>query len=295
MKIFLSGSSSHLALPLLSLLCADPEVEFVTGLDIKAPRFFHKKFHPNVENIDSSRLHQLMLGHDAFIHLAFVVLRGRMSEAQMRATNVNATLRAFSIAREAGIHKLINLSSAAVYGHGLELSEDALFNPIDGFLYAQQKVEVERALKRLAPEIIQFRPHIILGPHAQALLKQILRVPLYVDLPDPQPQLQAINEVDVAHAIHLALYTDCQGAFNLAPDDSMSFRDMVAHRHRFRLSLSENVANRIVNGLWEISGWGGEPAWIRGASKSLTCSNARAKQVLNWQPRYTTAEVIKSF
>ncbi|MDH5545870.1 MAG: NAD-dependent epimerase/dehydratase family protein [Gammaproteobacteria bacterium] len=294
MKVFITGSSSHLAQALLPRLCNDKDIERVSGLDIRPSRFHHPKFFPVIEDIRSRRLQARLLGHDALIHMAYVVLRGRMSEQTMRSVNVDGTLQLFSTAREVGISRLINLSSAAVYGSGTMLKEEAVFNPLPDFLYAAHKVDVERRLKKIAPHIIQLRPHIILGPCAQPLLKQLLRLPFYIKLADPQPRLQAVHESDVANAIMLALRTTGQGAFNLAPDDSLSFYDMMYLRRNFNIGITPELASTLVNLAWRLTGWGGETAWVQGANNSLTCDNGRAKTVLGWQPIYTTEQVIKS-
>ena len=46
MKILVTGSASHLAAALLPMLCARPEIERVTGVDLDPPRFQHTRFNP---------------------------------------------------------------------------------------------------------------------------------------------------------------------------------------------------------------------------------------------------------
>ena len=101
MRVFVTGSSAHLAQALLPKLCANPDVERVTGIDRLPPRFRHPKFTASRLDIRDSRLATLLAGHDALVHLAFVVLRGRMAEREMFDINVNGSHKVFHAARRA--------------------------------------------------------------------------------------------------------------------------------------------------------------------------------------------------
>ena len=179
MRIFVTGSASHLAFACLPKLCADPRIERVVGADLAPAIFTHAKFTHHVLDIRNPDIGTRMSGCDALVHLAWVVLRGKMRAATMHDINVRGTQRVFEAARAAGITRLIHLSSASVYGGGEWLTEAAPLNPLRGFLYAQHKAEAENYLARTFPEALRLRPHIILGPHCQPLLKQLSRQPCY--------------------------------------------------------------------------------------------------------------------
>ncbi len=293
MKIFVTGSSSHLAAALLPVLCGEPSVEQVTGVDIAPPRYDHPKFRAVRMDLRSPELEGVLEGHAAFVHLAFVVLRGRMSVEEMFDINVTASLKAFHAARRVGTRRMVHLSSAAVYGSGVHVSEDAPFQPLPGFRYAQHKAHLERLLELEFPECVRLRPHIILGPNAQPLLRQLLRQPFYVRLPDPQPLLQCVHEDDVARAVCLALERDVRGPFNLAAEDSFSFRDAIRQRHWLALPLPHFVAAAGARLAWRLLGWGGEPAWVDGLSRTLLVNCRRAAHELGWRSRRSAADVLK--
>ena len=293
MKIFVTGSSSHLAAALLPVLCGEPSVEQVTGVDIAPPRYDHPKFRAVRMDLRSPELEGVLEGHAAFVHLAFVVLRGRMSVEEMFDINVTASLKAFHAARRVGARRMVHLSSAAVYGSGVHVSEDAPFQPLPGFSYAQHKAHLERLLELEFPECVRLRPHIILGPNAQPLLRQLLRQPFYVRLPDPQPLLQCVHEDDVARAVCLALERDVRGPFNLAAEDSFSFRDAIRQRHWLALPLPHFVAAAGARLAWRLLGWGGEPAWVDGLSRTLLVNCRRAAHELGWRSRRSAADVLK--
>ncbi len=294
MKIFVTGSSSCLAAALLPRLCREPAVEQVTGVDIAPPRFHHAKFRAVRMDLRSPELERVVEGHTGFVHLAFVVLRGRMSAEDMFDINVTAGLKAFHAARRAGARRLVHLSSAAVYGSGVHVSEDAPFQPLPGFMYAHHKAHLERLLELEFPECVRLRPHIILGPNAQPLLRQLLGLPFYVRLPEPQPLLQCVHEDDVARAVWRALERDVRGPFNLAAEDSFSFRDAIRSRHRLALPLPHFVAAAAARLAWRFLGWGGEPAWVDGVTRTLLINCRRAARELGWRSSRRSAEILKN-
>jgi nucleoside-diphosphate-sugar epimerase len=292
MRVFITGSSSQLAQALLPALCAHPDVAQVTGIDLRPPQFLHPKCNALQLDIRDPRIEQHMKDHNILIHMAFIVLRGRMAEAEMFDINVDGGHRVFHAARRAGVQRLIHLSSASVYGSGTQLAEDAPFSPLPRFLYAQHKAQLEQLLAAEFPECVRLRPHVILGPHAQPVLRQLLNLPCYVHLPDPQPLLQCVHEDDVARAILLCLERDVRGAFNLAAGDDFSFRDAIKSRHRVSMPLPLFAARGALNLAWKLSGWGGEPAWIDGLTKTLLIDCRRAQAELGWRSQYSAAEVL---
>lgn len=282
MRVLITGSSSHLAQALLPLLCQTAQITSITGVDIRAGQFKHPKFCAIQANLTSADLMPLLTDQDALIHLAFVVLRGKMPIATMRAINLDAAKRLFDTAAASGIKRITHLSSASVYGHGMLLDEQADFRPIAGFLYAEHKAELEQWLVQHHPQIIRLRPHIILGKHAQPLLINMLRQPFYVTLPDPQPHLQCVHEDDVARAILHTLFYPAKGAYNLAAPDTFSFRQAIESRHRYPLPISPALATRILTLTHKLTGIGGEPGWLDGIHNSLTLTCSKAERELNW-------------
>ena len=286
MRIFLSGCASHLAQALLPKLCALPQISAVIGVDLKAASFTQPKFTQHLVDIRSPESARLMQGCDALAHLAFVVLRGKIAATTMQDINVQGTRLLFSAARQAGITRLVHLSSAAVYGQGENLHESAALLPLPGFLYGEHKAQVEYWLASEFPEAVRLRPHIILGPKCQPLLLKILRQPCYVTLAEPQPQLQCVHEDDVADAIVASLLQAVSGPINLAAPGSFSFKQVIAQGHARPLPMTYNAAKMALNLAWRFTGFGGEPAWLDGIQYPLTLDCSRAKQVLAWQPKY---------
>lgn len=294
MRVFVTGSASHLAQAWLPSLCADPRIERVVGVDIAPAIFTHAKFTHHCLDIRSPDIGALMSGCDALVHLAWVVLRGKMDAATMRDINVGGTQKVFEAARAAGITRLIHLSSASVYGSGDQLTEDAPLNPLPNFLYALHKAEAENYLAREFPEALRLRPHLILGPHCQPLLKQLSQQPGYSRLPDPQPRLQCVHEDDVADAMSAGLFSATQGAVNLAAADTFSFKQIITSRFRHAIPLPFGLVKTTLNIAWHLTGYGGEPAWIDGMRHTLTLECARAQREWGWHPKHSAVSTLET-
>jgi UDP-glucose 4-epimerase len=293
MRVFVTGSSAQLARALLPRLCAHPGVTQVTGVDLAPPHFAHPKFSAVALDIRDDQLARHMENHSILINLAFRVLRGRMSETAMFDININGGHKVFRAAHAAGVARLIHVSSAAVYGSGENLREDAPLAPLAGFLYGQHKARLEQWLAAEFPQCLRLRPHVILGPNAQPLLKWLLGQPFHLRLPEPAPRLQCVHEQDVVDAVLLAMGSGVRGALNLAAAESFSFRDAVRARHRSSLPLPVPLARAALGAAWKLTGWGGEPAWIDGLARNLTLDCSRALRELGWRSRRTAAQLLQ--
>lgn len=292
MKVLVTGSSACLARALLPQLCADAAIKQITGVDCNPPHFAHPKFQALQADFRDPQTAALLPRHDALVHLAYVVLRGRMAESAMHDINVGGSLRLLQAARAAGLRRIVHLSSAAVYGSGVALDEGAGYAPLADFRYGQHKAELERLLQDAVPACVRLRPHIILGPHAQPTLRQILRLPAFLLLADPQPELQCVHENDVAAAILASLGRAACGPYNLAATDSWTLRGIMRRRHPLSLPLPPTAARAGLALAHGVFGWGGEPGWLDGLRHTLTLDCGRAARELGWRPAHSAEQTL---
>ncbi|MHB1585662.1 MAG: NAD-dependent epimerase/dehydratase family protein [Acidiferrobacteraceae bacterium] len=299
MRVAVTGSASRLAQVVIPRLLAHPGVTHVIGIDLRPGTLRHDRFESHVMDIRSGETRGVLSGVDAVVHLAFVVMRSllgrqRRDRELMRSLNVDGSQSVFSGAAAAGAHCLIHCSSASVYGWGERnerLDEHAPFRSLPGFFYAEDKIRVERLLDAFEPEhpgmrIVRLRPHAILGPHAQPILKQLATSRIYPLLPRPHPLIQCVHEEDVADALLHALFEPtATGAFNLATDDAESLRSVTRSR-----GFAIGVPLPALHALASLSWWFGQdstdPAWVAGLRHSLVLDTTRARDILRWTPRY---------
>lgn len=301
MRVVVTGSSGCLARALLPQLCEDARIERVLGIDLAPPTFAHDHFRALALDIRDPQLGAHLAGYDALIHLAFVVMQGalgkrRRDRALVRAINIDGSRNVFSAASRSGVRTGIHLSSAAVYSlpsSTPRMDEGAARAGVPGFIYSEDKAALEGWLDGFEHEhrafrLIRLRPHVILGAHAQPLLKTLLRRPLYPRLPEPAPLTQCVHEDDVAAAILLALFAHARGAFNLACADAASFADMQRNLHRHPLPVPLTLARAGMTAAWHLAGWGTDPGWMRALPHALVLDTTRARRDLGWHPRYDT-------
>lgn len=293
MRILVTGAAGQLARAVLPRLCHDHAIDRIIALDRRPIDFSHQKIAPLSADLRTTQLAPLLRNCDALVHLAWTVLRGRTSARAMRANNIDASQKLFLTAQAAGVKRLIHVSSAAVYGSGSLLTEHSALQPLDQFLYAQHKAEFEAWLATEIPTALVLRPHIILGPNALPLLRAVLALPLYVRLPDPQPLLQCVHEQDVADAIARALHSAQAGPFNLAAADVFNYREVIRARHRRALAVPYPLARLALHAAWRLTGFGAEPGWLEGIRADLTLDCGQARQLLGWQPRWSSREALQ--
>jgi len=284
MRVIVTGAAGRLARAVLPRLCANRDVAQVTGIDRVAAAFVHPKFDPILADIRDPSSRVSLKRADALVSLAFILFRRHLSPEAMARTNVDATCALLGAAADAGVPSIVHMSSAAVYGRGIDVTENAPLEPLPHFHYARHKAAVEAWIARELPRAVVLRPTIVLGPNAQPLLTRLAAMPFCVAMPDPQPRLQCVHEVDVARAIELALAGRASGAFNLAAASSFSVRELIRARWPHAPAVPLPLARVALQLAWRTTGWGGEPGWLEGITASLTLDCRRARRLLGWRP-----------
>lgn len=294
MRVFVTGADCCFAQALLPALCARPGIESVTGIDSRPPRFQDSKFHGATLDIRDAALLPLLAGHDALVHLAFVAAPGTLSAAEMFDLNVRSAQKLFHAARDSGLKRLIHMSSALVYGPAVHANEHSPLRPLADFAYAEHQAQLEQMLGIELPECVRLRPHVIVGPHAHPVLKKVLRQPFYLRLPEPQPLLQCVHEDDVAQAVLLCLEKDVRGAYNLAIEESLSFRDAIRARHWLTAGVAPAAARKGLQRMARAFRWDFDAAWLERMSHTLLINSRRAIIDLGWRSRYSAREALRS-
>ncbi len=304
MKILVTGAASHLARALLPRLLRDTRIKKVIGLDRLMGTISHSRYRHVLMDVRAPEIAKIMKDVDAVVHLAFVVLqrdlgKRRNDRAWMHDINVRGTQNVCSAAARMQVPRLIYCSSAAVYDLATPykgaIPESHPRRALEGFGYAEDKIEIEDWLDVFEAEhprmqVMRLRPHVIVGPHAQPFLNSLVRSRFYPKLPDPQPLTQCVHEDDVAQAIHLALFSEARGAFNLAPADSLSVKDAKTLLHRWPLAVSLPTTRALFSTGWKFFRIGTEPSWLQGIRYNLVLHSRRARRELGWQPRYDSVK-----
>ena len=174
---------------------------------------------------------------DTVVHLAFAVQPGR-DAAAARSANIDGTRRLLDAAARARPRRLLVASSATVYGAWPDgppvCDESAPLRPLPGYYYSAHKGIVEEMVSAFAaahPDmaVSVTRPAIVVGRGVRNFLADyFLGVP-FLGLPDGRDTpLQFVHRDDLARATLAILLASARGAFNVAPDDAVSHRQLAA-------------------------------------------------------------------
>src|SRR4051794_27205793 len=314
-----TGTFGHGLMPLLQ---RDDQVAKVVGIARRpfdpSAQGWTKMEYRQGDVRDEAALKEAFAGADVVVHLAFLIVGGNRDTT--RAINVEGTLNAFRAAAAAGVRRFVYASSVAAYGfhrdNPVGMREDWPTRPADRLFYAQEKAELEQLLhdeaaKHPDVELYLLRPPIVLGPHTvggKAMLPGPL-APLnkYLQsgirrLPVPLPAvvadfpLQFIHEDDVGSALlQCVVAAGPPGAYNIAGDDVLSLLDVA---RELRLIPIVTVPSRTVETAARFASrlpWLPTAAeWVEAFSHPAIMDTSRAKELLGWQPRYTSLEALQA-
>ena len=163
----ISGGAGFLGLHLARRLLADGhEVRSLDLLELNDPPLEGRVREIRGDIRDESAARELVDGARILVHAA-AALPIRGSREEIRAVNVDGTLTLLSAAAEAGVRRVVFVSSTAVYGvpekHPIE--ED---DPLQGVgHYGESKIEAEdvcRAFMRRGLDCVIVRPKTFIGP-----------------------------------------------------------------------------------------------------------------------------------
>src|SRR5690349_3040073 len=124
MRVIVTDADSGFAQALLPALCARAGVESVTGIALRPPVFTHARF--RAIQADYRESTALLAGHDALVHLGASM--GTAASDTLEAA-VRPVHRFFHAANDAGIRRLVHVSTAAVYGAAVHASEHSPLKP----------------------------------------------------------------------------------------------------------------------------------------------------------------------
>ena len=255
---------------------------------------------------------------DVVVHLAFLILGG-LDETER--INIEGSRNVFEATVAAKAKRLVYASSVAAYGFHAEnperLTEDVPPRGTERHYYSAQKAKLEGALNEItrAPttDAYVFRPCIVAGPDALALLENIpyiqlsdkmpgavmraleLMPALKPVLPDPGVPFQLVHHDDVATALRAAR-PRTRGAGRLQPRRPGRADDVRPRRRRSAGTACRcrrspmDAAAELVARLPFVPA---EAQWIEAVRTPVLMDTAKARRELRWRPRHDARETLQ--
>lgn len=305
-QVLVTGGAGFLGINLIRFLLARDYR--ITSLDLEPFDYPERDRVTEVRGDirDHSDVARALTGVDAVVHAAAAL--PLYSEADIRSTDVTGTRLVLEAAREAGVERVVQISSTAVYGipdHHPLLETD----PLQGVgPYGEAKIEAEQICLEYRERgmcVPILRPKSFVGPERLGVFalfydwaKDGHRFPL---LGNGRNRYQLLDVEDLCDAIFRCLTMDrakVNDTFNIG---AKVFGTM---REDYQAVLDEAGFGKKMVGLpaapaiWALRGLealGLSPLykWVyETAAKDSFVSIEKAETVLEWSPRYSNAEAL---
>jgi len=304
--ILITGSSGYFGQKLGSFLAAKPEVERITGIDIKPPDTSPNKLkfiRCDVRN----DLAPVFRGTDidCVIHTAYI-LPPIHDVALMEDINLNGTKNVLNAAAKHGVRQIMDCSSTTAYGFHPDnpplLTEESPLRGNGDFTYAKNKRELEGwagNFEQANPDIslCVIRPCFVVGPGFTNPLARHLCKKICI-LPCKTAPFQFIHEDDLVEIMYLLLKHNKTGVYNLAAEGTMTFEEMVRTLGGWCLKIPVWLLWPMNNLMWHLR----VTFMTEFPSPCLNliryrwiASNAKVKKELAYVFKYTTRQAFEDF
>ena len=308
MRLLVTGGSGYIGTCFTAAMAKRPEVEEIVILDLRAPVRPPDKVR-FVERSVTEDLTDLFTGSrpvDVAMHLAWNVDALRDSRRQ-RQICIGGTERFLEGCAAGGVAHVLFMSSATAYGagpaHARPFDETEAPRDHHGFQYAAEKAEAEDLCRRFAAErpgtLLQIvRPAVVGGPNVSNFIFRSLDRPLFFRPLGLDPEMQLVHEDDVAEALVAIVTSKAEGAFNLAPDDSLTLSQAARIAGARSVVLPLPLLYALCRLAWRLGlRWIVEaPApFLYYVAYPWLVSNRRLKEELGVQPRYGSRETLESY
>ena len=306
MLVAISGGAGFLGLHLSRRLVADGHVVRtldVAPLDDAGLEGRVEELRGDVRSAVDAR--RLVAGADVLVHAA-AALPIQESRAAIRSVNVDGAAVTFAAALEAGVRRVVLISSTAVYGvpERHPIHED---DPLVGVgHYGESKIEAERLCDAFASrglETVIVRPKTFLGPERLGVFEILFdwiregrRIPI---LGEGANHYQLLAVEDLCDAVVRCLDADVAGeALNVGAARFGTVREdleaLIAHAgsgSRLR-PVPARPAELALRGL-ELARLSPLAEWhYRTAHRDSFVSIEKTRSLLGWEPRLSNAETL---
>jgi len=251
-RIAITGSSGYIGQQLVAGLATRPGVERILGLDIRPPAETASAVftfaHCDIRNHFDSILTANQI--DTAVHLA-VAFDPTFRRSGSYSINVDGTRRFLESCRRASVRRAVVLSSASAYGahpdNPERLTESHPLRAGPAFTYAYDKRLCDEVCSAFASEHPEFslawlRPPLVFGPGVDNYVARMFFKPKVVFVRGFDPPMQFIDCADLCDAIIAVMASSVTGPLNVAPDDTLTLRQLAAEFKRAPMSLPLGLA-----------------------------------------------------
>jgi UDP-glucose 4-epimerase len=305
MKYLITGGSGYIGGRLIDLLTQRGDSE-VVNLDLRPPAAQRPGTRFVQMDVRDRGMRALIESErpDALIHLAFV-LNPIRDEHKMYDIDVNGTENVLSAASAAGVEQLLVASSTTAYGafpdNPVPLTEEDPVRGLPGYEYARDKTEIDRLCQLWAAQhpdstMTIVRPTIVFGPNVDNyIVRTFINNPFFPVLDGVEEEFQLVHEDDVVSALFALLDGKKAGAFNLAGDGLITWKQASELLGKKTRELSLKSMKRFAGAMWRmhVPRTEAPPGNLDFIRYPWVVSTEKLKAETDWKPRFDTLETFK--
>jgi UDP-glucose 4-epimerase len=305
-RYVVTGGSGYIGSRLIEILGAREGTERIVNLDLRppsSPRPQESFVRTDVRDFAVIRAMLEREQPDAVVHLAFV-LNPMRDEARMYDIDVNGTAAVLRAAAEAGVGQVLVTSSATAYGafpdNPKPIAEDWPVRGQPDFSYARDKAEADRLCQLWAlqhPDRVMtiVRPCIVFGPNVDNYISRTWANSAFMPILDGvEQEFQLVHEDDVVSAVIGLLDAKAGGAFNVAGDGTMTWKESAEMIGRKTRVISMRAARRLSAIAWalHVPRVEAPPGNLNFIRFPWLVSNEKLKADVDWQPSADTRQAF---
>jgi UDP-glucose 4-epimerase len=306
--VLVTGVSHDPGARLARLLCADPSVDRVIGVDVVPPRGDLGGAGFVRADIRNPVIAKVIAGSDVdtVVHLSLVASAGSAGgRTSMKELNVIGTMQLLAACQKApGVTHLVVRSSTAVYGSSPR--DPAMFTedqspkrqPRSGF--AKDAVEVEgyvRGFARRRPDVTvtMLRMADVLGPTVSTPMAEYFRLPVVPTVLGFDARLQFLHERDQLEVLRRATLDDVHGAFNVAGDGVMMLSQATRRLGRPTLPVPGRALGALGSLVPQFRAAAFSPEQAAFLAYGRGVDTTAMRKVLGFHPGYSTPAAFADF
>ncbi len=248
--IAVTGAAGAVGHRTIRQLASEPTVDRVVAIDRVGQTSPNSKVDAVRLDLRRGSLAEVFEGCGTILHLAEEP--GRPDDSQATLSMLDRVLDG---ATQAGVERLIVLSSAMVYGasadNPIPMSETQPLCPAPDLAYAVAKQDLEEAASAWAAadpcrRLTILRPTTTLSEKGSAWVAKALRSAMIVRPDRVDPPLQFLHYDDLASALTFVIVNELDGVYNVAPDGWLGpevFRELVGG---VQFRVPERVNDRLL-------------------------------------------------
>ncbi|HET8614792.1 MAG TPA: SDR family oxidoreductase [Actinomycetales bacterium] len=306
--VLVTGVSRHLGGRFARLVGEDPGVDRVIGVDVVPPSRPIGDADFVRADIRNPVIAKVIAGAevDTVVHLNVIATPlsagGRTS---MKEINVIGTMQLLAACQRAeSVRRLVVKSSAAVYGSGPRdpamFTEDTAPRSLPRSGFAKDSVEVEgyvRGFSRRRPdvEVSMLRFANVIGPRIRTGMTDYFSLPVVPTVLGFDGRLQFVHEDDALAAMHKATVSGGVGIVNVAGDGVVTVSQALRLAGRPALPVPMPAGGWIGQAVRRSRLADFSPEQIQFLAYGRGLDTTRMRDVLGFEPQYTTRQAFESF